>query len=77
MPDAREFKITGTPPEAECFRMCRRMLIGPWCNQPEEYVGYNGFVGWAGALSLLEERQPALGSLLQQPRVRLVACSAL
>ena len=28
---------------------CRRMLVGPWCNQPEEYPGYNGLVGWAGA----------------------------
>ncbi len=22
--------------------------MGPWLNQPEEYEGYNGFVGWAG-----------------------------
>ena len=56
MPDAREFKITGTPTEAERFRMCRRMLVGPWCNQPEEYVGYNGFVGWAGATRLRRGR---------------------
>ncbi|MAE66749.1 MAG: hypothetical protein CMJ18_20975 [Phycisphaeraceae bacterium] len=27
---------------------CRRMIVGPWVNQPEEYEGYNGFVGWAG-----------------------------
>ncbi len=28
------------------------MVIGPWCNQPEEYEGYNGFVGWAGVTRL-------------------------
>ena len=48
MTDAPQFKVIGQEPEKDRFRMCRRMLIGPWCNQPEEYEGYNGFVGWAG-----------------------------
>jgi len=46
------FKVIGEEPEAERFRMCRRMLVGPWCNQPEQYEGYNGFVGWAGVTRL-------------------------
>ena len=43
-----EFKVVGKEPEPERHRLCRRMLVGPWCNQPEEYEGYNGFVSWAG-----------------------------
>lgn len=42
------FKIVGSEPDPGRYRWCRRMLVGPWCNQPEEYEGYNGFVGWAG-----------------------------
>ena len=52
MTDTCRFKVIGEEPEAERFRMCRRMLVGPWCNQPEEYDGYNGFVGWAGVSRL-------------------------
>jgi len=49
-----------------------------WHLRPCLYLGLGaGFVGWASALSLLEERQPALHSLLQRPRVRLVVCSTL
>ena len=56
MTDAPEFKVVGTEPEPGRFRMCRRMLVGPWYNQPEEYVGYNGFVGWAGVTRLRSGR---------------------
>ena len=52
MTDTCKFKVIGEEPEAERFRMCRRMLVGPWCNQPEEYDGYNGFVGWSGVSRL-------------------------
>ena len=52
MTGTTEFKVIGEEPEADRFRMCRRMLVGPWCNQPEEYEGYNGFVGWAGVTRL-------------------------
>jgi len=43
-----QFKVVGAEPPAERYRVCRQMLVGPWHNQPEEYEGYNGFVGWAG-----------------------------
>jgi sialidase-1 len=42
------FAVNGNEPETERFRSCRRMIIGPWVNQPDYYEGYNGFVGWAG-----------------------------
>jgi hypothetical protein len=32
------------------------MIVGPWLNQPEEYQGYNGFVGWAGVTRLRSGR---------------------
>ena len=47
-----QFKIVGTEPPADRYRSCRQMLVGPWHNQPEEYQGYNGFVGWAGVTHL-------------------------
>lgn len=50
------FKVVGKDPAGERFRMCRRLLVGPWCNQPEEYEGYNGFVGWAGVTRLRNGR---------------------
>jgi hypothetical protein len=40
------FQAVGDEPPKDRYQVCRRMLIGPWCNQPEEYEGYNGFVGW-------------------------------
>ena len=49
---AMKFTVIGQEPGADCFRMCRRLLVGPWCNQPEEYEGYNGFVGWPGVTRL-------------------------
>ena len=45
---APEFRIVGSDTEPGRYRDCRRVLVGPWCNQPEQYEGYNGFVGWAG-----------------------------
>mgnify|MGYP000477597986 FL=1 len=47
-----QFKVVGTEPPADRYRSCRQMLVGPWHNQPEEYQGYNGFVGWAGVTRL-------------------------
>ena len=47
-----QFKVVGTEPPADLYRSCRQMLVGPWHNQPEEYQGYNGFVGWAGVTRL-------------------------
>jgi len=38
------------------FWKCRRMIVGPWVNQPEEYEGYNGFVGWTGITRLRSGR---------------------
>ena len=32
------------------------MIVGPWVNQPEEYEGYNGFVGWSGITRLRSGR---------------------
>lgn len=52
MADMTTFTACGREPEEERFRMCRRLLIGPWCHQPEEYEGYNGFVGWSGVTRL-------------------------
>jgi len=56
MGEEATFRVMGHEPEADRFRMCRRLLIGPWCNQPEEYEGYNGFVGWAGVTRLRSGR---------------------
>ncbi len=50
------FRTTGQEPTPGRHRECRRMLVGPWCNQPEEYPGYNGFVGWAGVAHLRSGR---------------------
>jgi len=27
-------------------RKCRKMIVGPWINQPDPFEGYGGFVGW-------------------------------
>ena len=50
------FRAVGEEPDVRQFRRCRRMLVGPWCNQPEQYEGYNGFVGWAGVTRLRSGR---------------------
>ena len=51
-----EFKAVGKEPEAGRYRVCRSLLVGPWKNQPEEYEGYNGFVGWSGIARLRSGR---------------------
>jgi len=56
MSNSTAFTVIGADPEPDRFRMCRRLLVGPWCNQPEEYEGYNGFVGWAGVTRLRNGR---------------------
>jgi len=56
MANAAKFRVIGQEPEPDRFRMCRRLLVGPWRNQPEEYEGYNGFVGWAGTTRLRNGR---------------------
>ncbi len=50
------FKIIGSEPQAGLYQTCRRMLVGPWVNQPEEYQGYNGFVAWSGVTLLKSGR---------------------
>ena len=50
------FKVVGKEPDANRYRSCRSMIVGPWLNQPDEYEGYNGFVGWAGATRLRSGR---------------------
>ena len=46
--DEVKFVVKGAEPLEDDFWKCRRMIVGPWVNQPQEYEGYNGFVGWAG-----------------------------
>ncbi|MBN2309790.1 MAG: exo-alpha-sialidase [Candidatus Hydrogenedentes bacterium] len=50
------FEVMGEEPEANRYRACRSMIVGPWKNQPEEYEGYNGFVGWPGVARLASGR---------------------
>jgi hypothetical protein len=51
-----EFCVTGQDTDVSRIKSYRRMLIGPWCNQPEEYEGYNGFVGWMSITILRDGR---------------------
>ena len=50
------FKIIGSEPQPGLYKTCRRMLVGPWVHQPEEYQGYNGFVAWPGVTRLKSGR---------------------
>ena len=50
------FEVAGKEPEADRYRSCRRMIVGPDVNQPETYEGYNGFVGWPGVTRLRSGR---------------------
>ena len=50
------FKSVGQSPNEDKARCCRQLLGGPWLNQPEEYEGYNGFVGWASVTRLRSGR---------------------
>jgi hypothetical protein len=54
--EAVTFKAVGSEPEAERYASCRSLIVGPWKNQPEEYEGYNGFVGWSGVTRLKSGR---------------------
>ena len=49
------FKTIGTETKPIHFE-CRRMVVGPWVRQPDEYEGYNGFVGWPGLARLKSGR---------------------
>ena len=51
-----EFKVVGRDPDPARKIACKRMLVGPWCNQPEQYEGYYGFVGWASLTVLRSGR---------------------
>jgi hypothetical protein len=51
-----KFEVSGKEPPENDFRNCRRMIVGPWVNQPENYEGYNGFVGWSGICALRSGR---------------------
>lgn len=46
------FRTVGEETDVSQVKSFRRMLVGPWCRQPEEYEGYNGFVGWMGLTAL-------------------------
>jgi len=50
------FKVMGKDLPANSYASCRRMIVGPGVNQPVEYPGYNGFVGWAGITRLRSGR---------------------
>ena len=50
------FEVKGSESPLDVFRSCRRMIVGPWLNQPEHYEGYNGFVGWAAVTRLKNTR---------------------
>jgi hypothetical protein len=50
------FKTAGQSPDEDMAKHARRLLVGPWLNQPEEYEGYNGFVGWPSVTRLRSGR---------------------
>ena len=50
------FQVAGSESHPHSFRANRRLLVGPWLNRPEEYEGFNGFVGWAGVTRLRSGR---------------------
>src|SRR3990172_5915900 len=56
MKDTPRFEVVGQEAPPHRSFVCRRMLVGPWCNQPEEYEGYNGFVGWPAVTRLRSGR---------------------
>ena len=51
-----DFHVVGEDPPVGRSLVCRQMLVGPWKNQPEQYPGYNGFVGWSGTTRLKSGR---------------------
>ncbi|MAE63024.1 MAG: hypothetical protein CMJ18_02025 [Phycisphaeraceae bacterium] len=50
------FEIVGREPDPARKFACRRMIVGPWLSQPEQFPGYNGFVGWSGVTVLKSGR---------------------
>lgn len=50
------FKTIGSEPQPDLYKTYRRMLVGPWVHQLEEYQGYNGFVAWPGITRLKSGR---------------------
>lgn len=56
MDEQQRFEVVGRDTDPVRTRVCRRMLVGPWCNQPEQYEGYNGFVGWPAVTRLRSGR---------------------
>ena len=51
-----KFKTKGHLLNEDTAKYCRQLLIGPWLNQPEEYEGYNGFVGFPSVTILRSGR---------------------
>ncbi|MAE65846.1 MAG: hypothetical protein CMJ18_16370 [Phycisphaeraceae bacterium] len=77
------FTIRGAEPDPARKFACRRMIVGPWTSQPEQFEGYNGFVGWAGVTVLRSGRwlvtfncgywhasMPVTPSILEDPACR-------
>ena len=50
------WKTLGEEPPTGRAESCRDLIVGPWKNQPDEYDGYNGFVGWPAVTRLQSGR---------------------
>ena len=50
------FKTAGKSLDENKAKYCRQMIVGPWLNQPKEYEGYNGFVGFPSVTVLRSGR---------------------
>ncbi len=55
-PPEISFRVIGSEPPTELYKTCRRMVVGPTVNQPDDYPGYGGFVGWPGVTRLRSGR---------------------
>ncbi len=55
-PPSPSFRVIGSEPLPDLYKTCRRMVVGPSVNQPEDYPGYGGFVGWPGVTRLQSGR---------------------
>jgi Neuraminidase (sialidase) len=51
-----KFETKGQPLNEDTAKHFRQLLVGPWLNQPEEYEGYNGFVGFPSVTILRSGR---------------------
>jgi sialidase-1 len=51
-----KFETKDQPLNEDTAKHCRQLLVGPWLNQPEEYEGYNGFVGFPSVTILRSGR---------------------